>query len=471
MVEKILLEGDCDGIITKSEIVQIYGQQVLNAKEIVIGDNVKYIETEVFMGCKELEAVTLGENIEYISFRCFKNCVNLKTVDFSKCKKLLHISSESFARCSSLNNIIMPKSLTFIDDRAFCDCESLSHCILNDGLKTISTLSFAYCHEDLIKNIHIPNSVTTLYYNSFSNMSMPEYVDTWCIDYNGHDGVFRIKDGTKYIAIGVFENNIKVKRVILPDSVKTIESRAFYCDSIEEIEIGKGVTYIGESAIKKDRVKKIYYRGQISDWLKVGNSGCLYCDEFIIDGKTVEHLIIPNGIKKIPSNMFAGIKSITEVTLPSTVEIIKRWAFGYTSIKKINGGENVMYIGANAFYEVYRNKKYDPPYPQHLRCCDEEIISYKGFNADMSCNGFYYREGQTYTKDGTIEICARGFHSCPNPINIFDYYYNTPIIHKVRCKDIIYNSTKICCAEIEILEQLTYQDVFRIFNEINSKNE
>ena len=46
---------------------------------------------------------------------------------------------------------------------------------------------------------------------------------------------------------------------------------------------------------------------------------------------------------------------------------------------------------------------------------------YKGFNRDMTCRGFQFREGETYETD-SAELCASGFHACENPLDCFGYY-------------------------------------------------
>ena len=38
--------------------------------------------------------------------------------------------------------------------------------------------------------------------------------------------------------------------------------------------------------------------------------------------------------------------------------------------------------------------------------------AYKGFNADMTCRGCQYKEGETYHED-IADLCHKGFHLCP----------------------------------------------------------
>ena len=46
---------------------------------------------------------------------------------------------------------------------------------------------------------------------------------------------------------------------------------------------------------------------------------------------------------------------------------------------------------------------------------------YKGFNRDMTCRGFQFKEGETYETD-RAELCESGFHACENPLDCFGYY-------------------------------------------------
>ena len=47
--------------------------------------------------------------------------------------------------------------------------------------------------------------------------------------------------------------------------------------------------------------------------------------------------------------------------------------------------------------------------------------AFKGFNKDMTCRDFQFKEGETYHED-KAKLCSSGFHACEDPLDCFDYY-------------------------------------------------
>ena len=82
------------------------------------------------------------------------------------------------------------------------------------------------------------------------------------------------------------------------------------------------------------------------------------------------------------------------------------------------------------------------------------IKAYKGFNKDMTCNGFQYQEGQEYHHDGEVKACDSGFHACEAPIDCFNYYApGQSVFHEVELggetsRDT--DDTKIAASRIKI---------------------
>ena len=81
--------------------------------------------------------------------------------------------------------------------------------------------------------------------------------------------------------------------------------------------------------------------------------------------------------------------------------------------------------------------------------------AYKGFDKNMKCRGFQYREGETYHEE-TADLCRSGFHACEMPLDVLRYYapgdgsiYREAELDEVsqlRSSD----DTKVCAKTIKI---------------------
>ena len=87
------------------------------------------------------------------------------------------------------------------------------------------------------------------------------------------------------------------------------------------------------------------------------------------------------------------------------------------------------------------------------------MIGYKAFNKDLTCRGFQYEVGQTYSMDESPIPCQRGFHFCKSIAETYEYYSmsdNTRICKIEALGEVQTNDDKKYCTNvIKILEEIT----------------
>lgn len=102
---------------------------------------------------------------------------------------------------------------------------------------------------------------------------------------------------------------------------------------------------------------------------------------------------------------------------------------------------------------------------------------YKGMNKYMICKGFPYELGETYTFDGKIWLCFKGFHFSKDLIDVFDYYSpndsGNRFFEVEASGDIIEGMDKCVTSKIKIIRELPRVEVYRTFygNGCGLKNE
>lgn len=87
------------------------------------------------------------------------------------------------------------------------------------------------------------------------------------------------------------------------------------------------------------------------------------------------------------------------------------------------------------------------------------MIGYKAFNEDLTCRGFQYEIGKTYSMEESPILCERGFHFCKSISECYTFY---PMNDSTRiCKiealgEVLTNDKmKYCTNSIKIIEEIT----------------
>ena len=84
----------------------------------------------------------------------------------------------------------------------------------------------------------------------------------------------------------------------------------------------------------------------------------------------------------------------------------------------------------------------------------------------MTCRGFKYEAGKTYTHKGKAKLCNSGFHACENPLDVFAYYPpcdengNLNKFHEVELEGVsderASDDTKVAAQKITIGAELNF---------------
>ena len=191
-----------------------------------------------------------------------------------------------------------------------------------------------------------------------------------------------------------------------------IGNYAFYdCSSLTSITLPNSVTSIGSGAF----------------------SSC----------SSLTSITLPNSVTSIGEMAFAWCSSLTSITIPNSVKNIGGEAFWYcSSLTSITIPNSVKSIRFNAFYACNKLKKViivDKPY-ESQEVTNSKCKAYKAFNANLTCHGFQYEEGNIYEIEDEPKLCEQGFHACLNLKDVFSHYYGEfgkdVVVHEVELEDV-----------------------------------
>ena len=259
-------------------------EETWNAIEKVKGWHVEVPESQIKVRYSEWKFnQNTGALTVAVSGDSFKNTVpwkmynkNIKSVTFLE--GVTSIGDNWFSECSNLTTVQLPNSLKEIGDGAFANCESLTIVSLPDGLQEIGYAAF---RSTGIKYVTIPDSVTTISGYAFAD----------CKSLSG----VQFPKGIQKINEGVFSDCKSIKELTLPDTLKEIDKYAFSstgiskltipaavttiganafsgCSSLETLEIGSGVKTLGDYCFSDCKLRKVYYKGTISQWEQIKKS-------------------------------------------------------------------------------------------------------------------------------------------------------------------------------------------------------
>lgn len=282
-----------DGWITSNEDAVIYGYSNSTAQAFADGNDLTFVSIGyygeqdgilwIFTDATEiLQIIGSGDMPDYpeniVPWNVIKD--EVKTVVFSD--EITYIGSNSLQGCTNVSKITFPQKLVDIGINALEGTRWFENC--DSGIVTIKTILYAYKEGVADDNVVICNGITRISSNfssSFKNgvdspisLQIPNTVSVikdGALSYASELTTISVNSGNQYYKC---VNNVLYSKdgkqlvcypaglngnITVPESVTEIRPYAFAgCESMEEISIGKNVTYIADNAFESTTLTTIY---------------------------------------------------------------------------------------------------------------------------------------------------------------------------------------------------------------------
>ena len=318
--------------------------------ELIVGPNVEEIPMAIFANYENLTTVTFNsEKLSYVGIGAFYGCTNLQTNSYeggiylgkgtNPCYLLLTVEDKTVENfviaetceiigggevldgCTNLKSIVIPNSVTSICGNAFSNCGSLQTVTIGpeSELEIIGPLAFKECTE--LRNFNLPSKL-------------------------------------KYIGANAFSRCSSLTSVTIPASVVSIDELFGY--SLTEIfsSPGEVVSYelmVGVNPFEGVTLDKIVVKEGNKFFKSVDDKALLSIDGKILytyaAGDAAESYTIPSGVEIVGAGAFYLSENLKTVVIPNTTKTIGSSAFVLSGLISITIPKSVDKIGVAAFGE------------------------------------------------------------------------------------------------------------------------
>ena len=345
-------------------------------------------------------------------------------------------------------DIVIPETVTYND--------------VNYNVTAIKEKAFANC---ALNSISIPNSITKIYPEAFSNGSVSSVkikdLAAWCnISIESY-----FKTNPLTIASHLFVNDVEIHDLVIPDGVTTIGNWQFYqfsgltsvkipssvtsvgrecfalCSSLKTVEIGDNASQEAATVLGQ----RAFYHSDNIDSIFLGNNVAELGKEAFGYIKGVRNVVIPNSVKTMGTHVFCSCENLESVQLSENLKRIEWASFGSCySLKSIVIPDGVEYLGESAF--GYCTSLTEVKLPSNLKkidwCVFENCTSLTSIEIPDLTHTIYIRafDGcsnlKTLTLGKRVQTIQNGaFANCPLLEDVY-CRANTP----PTCNDSFYDS-------------------------------
>ncbi|MCL2675414.1 MAG: leucine-rich repeat protein [Firmicutes bacterium] len=207
-----------------------------------------------------------------------------------------------FRNHTDLKNIVLPDSITTIGASAFNGCIALENIILPNSVTIIGNSAFEGCVE--LKNIELSNSITSIGGVAFDS----------CISLKS----IVLPNSATNIGSSAFNNCTGLESIVLPNTLTTLEQATFGgCSSLTSILLPNTLKTIGDGVFTSSGLESIVIPNSVTS---LGQAVFAQCYD-------LTSAVIGSSLTTIPYRAFEWCTSLTSVVIPASVRRIEDRAF------------------------------------------------------------------------------------------------------------------------------------------------
>lgn len=370
-----------------------------NVKSIGLSSNLKEIPDYAFTNCKSLTGISIPYSVRTIGIMAFADCVNLGTVMIPSTVERIH--DTAFQGCPKLVISADKGSAAYkyyelwklINQAEYEDTGNAEPDAPEDDSSQETPPDDSGQEDSLPESgnvlgstyvvgnsafVFVDNASSPVYGNGSTSVkedengntvTLPENDAVWNTDLQKGTAVpkYRIAFGN-ILADQAFYNSREAAGYRMPEGIKEIGEFAFARSNLTTADIPAGVTTIGYGAFYHcDYLREVTIPSTVTNiapkafaesmWLKSWMEGT-GAEEYLVVGNGIllayrgsgGDLVIPDTVRRIAPEVFAGNVSIASVQLPDSLIEIGEGAFaGCKNLCTVTGGNNVKVIRDRAF--------------------------------------------------------------------------------------------------------------------------
>ena len=283
-----------------------YGKIITNARDkitkVEIGDEVTYIGEKAFFAT-DIESIEIPASVTDIGDTALSYCKNLKEISYAGSSSSFYVDDDIMYKNTSEGKVLcaypaakttgefaIPSDVDVIGDQSM-QFAQVSSVKIPEGVKKIGEHAFENAPN--LKEIEIPASVTSFGVGVFQGIPNLEKIV--------------LLEGIQTIPESFVSKCSSLTSIEIPDSVETIENRAFYQSGLTSIKLGAG------SKLKK-----------------IGTSAFSGCTNLM------EADFSETQLETIGTTAFNECTQLEEISLPKSIKEIGNQAFRKTAFTKVD---------------------------------------------------------------------------------------------------------------------------------------